>query len=428
MGFLEWIFGSKKEETVQERKDYEELSIDNVETILSKKFEEKFEPFKKDANKIYQDLQSATDSIQKSLNELNEANFTDQVDSELLQNVTAHRKSFVQKMEFMKKNLKIPMQPDFDSILVYSQSVSQTISETNQNTVNDYRFVDRLFEKEGERVINDFKVIGKLSDDLKNLIKNNRDSLLSIKNIQNNLNSVKEEMEILHRMEEELKSFEEDLSNLKSKHETEIKKKNELESGEGWTHFNEIKNEKNKVLDDISKIKSELIQNTSKIERLLRKLKNMVDKGTINVDNEKLLDKYVESFLDKVIEEKNIEDVNSILKTIQKNISEGKIDVKDDEIKNILENNVFGNILKKYETLESELKEYEKRINEHVEFKKRNDIEDDIKDFEKQMEVTNLEIEKIKKQIDKIKGSVDEKKIRLEKSLSELENKKIRLI
>jgi len=154
----------------------------------------------------------------------------------------------------------------------------------------------------------------------------------------------------------------------------------------------------------------------------------MVDKGTINVDNEKLLDKYVESFLDKVIEEKNIEDVNSILKTIQKNISEGKIDVKDDEIKNILENNVFGNILKKYETLESELKEYEKRINEHVEFKKRNDIEDDIKDFEKQMEVTNLEIEKIKKQIDKIKGSVDEKKIRLEKSLSELENKKIRLI
>jgi len=428
MGFLEWIFGSKKEETVQERKDYEELSIDNVETILSKKFEEKFEPFKKDANKIYQDLQSATDSIQKSLNELNEANFTDQVDSELLQNVTAHRKSFVQKMEFMKKNLKIPMQPDFDSILVYSQSVSQTISETNQNTVNDYRFVDRLFEKEGERVINDFKVIGKLSDDLKNLIKNNRDSLLSIKNIQNNLNSVKEEMEILHRMEEELKSFEEDLSNLKSKHETEIKKKNELESGEGWTHFNEIKNEKNKVLDDISKIKSELIQNTSKIERLLRKLKNMVDKGTINVDNEKLLDKYVESFLDKVIEEKNIEDLNSILKTIQKNISEGKIDVKDDEIKNILENNVFGNILKKYETLESELKEYEKRINEHVEFKKRNDIEDDIKDFEKQMEVTNLEIEKIKKQIDKIKGSVDEKKIRLEKSLSELENKKIRLI
>jgi chromosome segregation ATPase len=428
MGFLEWIFGRRKEETVQEKKDYEELNMDSVGALLSKKFEEKFEPFKKDANKIYQELQSATDNIEKSLNELAEAKFTDQVDPELLQNVTAHRKSFIQKMEFMRKHLKIQMQPDFDSILNYSQSISQTISETNQNTVNDYRFVDRLFEKEGEQVINDFKVIGKLSDDLKNLIKSDKDNLLSIKNMQNDFESVKKEICILHEMEENLEILDEKISNLKSEHEKENEEIKKLESGKDWSDLNELLEKKKRIMDEISKLKSELIQNISKIERPLRKLKNMVDKGSVDIDNEKLLEKYVDSFLGKVIEDKNSEEINSILKTIQKNISEGKIETKDDEVKNILENDVFGNILKKYSALENDQKELEERIDENIGLKRRNEMEDNIKDLEKQMEISNSEIEKIKKQIDKIKGSVDEKKILLEKSIGEVENKKIRLV
>ena len=435
VGLLEIIFGRKKEttteNTTEKKDDMELISIDDAEKILSKKFEEKFEPFKKDANKIYQELQSATTNIQRSLNKLAEAKFTEQVDPELIQNVTAHRKSFIQKMEIMKKSIEIPMQSNFDSILDYSQSISINISETNQNTVNDYRFVDRLFEKEGERTINDFKAIGKLSDDLKSLINNNKETLLSVRNVQNELKLVKEEMDVLYGMEEDLKILGIKFSNSKLEHEKEIENIKKIEGGKGWIGFNELLEKKKDVIDGISKLKSELIENTSKIERPLRKLKNMVDKGTVNVDDEKLLEKYANSFLATVMEEKNYEIVNSILKTVQKNISEGKIDLKNnetvDEINHILENNVFENILKKYVILENDLKRMEKTINEHDELKRRNDIDDRIKDLEKQMEISNLEIEKIKKQMEKIKNSVNEKKNVLEESLSGLDNKKIRL-
>ena len=277
-------------------------------------------------------------------------------------------------------------------------------------------------------MINDFKVIGKLSDDLKNLIKSDKDNLLSIKNMQNDFESVKKEICILHEMEENLEILDEKISNLKSEHEKENEEIKKLESGKDWSDLNELLEKKKRIMDEISKLKSELIQNISKIERPLRKLKNMVDKGSVDIDNEKLLEKYVDSFLGKVIEDKNSEEINSILKTIQKNISEGKIETKDDEVKNILENDVFGNILKKYSALENDQKELEERIDENIGLKRRNEMEDNIKDLEKQMEISNSEIEKIKKQIDKIKGSVDEKKILLEKSIGEVENKKIRLV
>ncbi len=434
MSFLEKIFGKKKEEAsedISEKKD-EILSIEDVGNYLSKKFDEKFEPFKETANKTYQEIQYAANDMQKSLTELAEARFTERVDPELLQNVVSHRTSFIRKMKIMIKQLKAPMQSDFDSIIAYGHSISLAIFETNQNTLNDYRFVDRLFEKEGGRTIESLKAIKKVSDNLKGLINSNTDDISSVRNAQNDLKLVKEETNVLYQMKKNLETFGTKLSELKSKNEKEREDAKKFESGKEWIHFTELLEKRKDTAEKISNLKSQILQNISGIERPLKKLKNLVDKEIIKVDDKKTLEKYVNSFLDSMIEERSSETVNSILKTVQENISEGKIDLKNREkelaeVKWILENNVFENFLKKYLLLEDDLKELEKNINKRDEVNIKNRIESEIKNLERQTETTSLEIEKVKKQIEKMENSINERKNSLEGSLSILANKKIKL-
>lgn len=434
MGILEIIFGKKKgehSENIPEKKE-EFLSIEDVDNYLSKKSDEMFEPFKKDANNIYEEIQSAADNLQKTLNELGRSEFIEKVDSELLHNVLSHRTSFIRKMEIMIKQLRKPMQLDFDSILDYSKSISLSVSETNDNTVNDYRFVDRLFEKKGEKTIDDFKVISKLSANLGSLVKNSTGSILSIRNAQSELKLVKEETDALSNMKENLETLDTNMSKLKSEHEKEKDRLNEFENGRDWISFTELLKRKKNIEDYIFNLKSETMKNISRIEKPLRKLKNLVKRGTVKVDEEEVLKKYADSFFITMMEDRNNEKINSVLGIVLKNISEGKIDLKDkekelEELRWILENDVFENILKKYATLEDDLKELEKNIKERNEPNIKNEIESRIRNLEKQVGIANLEIEKVKKRVEKVEKSVSERKISLEESLALLANKKIKL-
>lgn len=438
MSLWQKIFGRKKEEAsketsknISEKKD-EILSIENAESYLSKKFDEKLEPFKEAANKTYQEIQSAADDMQESLNKLAEAIFTERVDPELLQNVVSHRTSFIRKMKIMIKQLKAPMQLDFDSIIAYGHSINLAIFETNQNTLNDYRFVDRLFEKEGGRTIQSLKAIKKVSDNLKGLIKSDTDGISSIRNAQNDLKLVKEEMGALYQMKKNLETLDNKIAELKSKTEKEEEELKKFENGKEWIYFTELLEKRNNMEENISNLKSQIMQNISGIEKPLKKLKNLVDKEIVNVDDRKTLEKYVNSFLAAMIEERSSGTANSILKKLQENISEGKIDLKNREkeiaeIKWVLENNVFENFLKKYLLLEDELKELEKDVNKRDEANIKNRMENEIKDLERQIEITSSEIEKVKKQVDKMENSINERKGSLEKSLAVLADKKIEL-
>jgi phosphoenolpyruvate carboxylase len=131
-----------------------------------------------------------------------------------------------------------------------------------------------------------------------------------------------------------------------------------------------------------------------------------------------------------LIEEKNPETIRSILEMVQKNISEGKIMLKDKEkimieIKRILDNNLFENFLREYLLLTEELEKLEEYINAHEASSIKNKMENQIEDVERDVETTKLEMEKAKKQTEKMKNSIKERKITLEKTLTLLTKREI---
>ena len=429
MSFLERIFG-KKEETREQVFNKQVFSIEDAENFLSTNFDERFQTFKEDASKIYEEMQPVMVNMQKSLENLVRVDFKEQVDSELLQNVIAHKKSFVQKMEIMIEKIKKPMQSDLDSILEFNKYISSAISETNMKTVKDYHFLKILFEKEAQKTFENFKILSNKSDNFETLINSNKENLFSIRNAQKDLQSIKEETRNLNQIEGLLKTFNIKLSDLKSKHDSLKEDLKKFKDGKDWIHFNNLLEKKKIMEEKVSNLKSQIPQNTSQINKPLRKFKNLVDNGIVKIQNEKILKKYVESTLDALIEEKNPKTIRLILEMVQKNISEGKIELKDKEktmieINRILDDNLFENFLKKYLLLMEDLEKLEEDITAHRASNIKNKMESQIEDVKRDIEMIRLEIEKVKKQIEKTKNSIKERKITLEKTLTLLTNKKI---
>ena len=428
MSFLERIFG-KKEETTEQVLSKQIFSIEDVEKFLSTNFDGRFQTFKEDASKIYKEMQPVAVNMQKSLDDLVRVDFKERVDSQLLQNVIGHRKSFAHKMEVMIEKIKKPMQSDLDSILEFNESISSAISEANNKTVKDYHFLKILFEKEAQKTFENFKILSEKSNNFENLINSNRENLFSIRSAQSELQSIKEETRNLNQIKEHLKTLNAKLSDLKSEHDSLKEDLEKFKNGKDWLHFNELLEKKKIIEEKVSSLKSQILQDTSQINKPLRKFKNLVDKGVVKIEDKKI-PKYVASTLDALIEEKNPETIRSILEMVQKNISKGRIKLKDKEktiveIKRILDNNLFEDFLKKYILLTKDLEKLREDITTHTASSIKNKMENQIEDIERDIKMTSLEMKKIKKQTKKTKNSIKERKITLEKTLTLLTERKI---
>jgi hypothetical protein len=430
MGFFEMIFGEGKKEVVSETK-YDLLTIENVESIISKKSDEIFGPFISESNKLYGDIQSAIKNLRDNINTLSETKYTERVDTELLQNVVSHRASFIRKMEIMIRELKKDMKLDVDSIIAYNQAAKKIIHETNENTLNDYRYVDRLFEKEGEIVIKNFKDIGKISDSFESMIRKN-ENINIIKKTGNEIAKLKSDMVVFSQKNKELDDLEKYVSISKSNLEKVYSELRNFEEGSEWEELKKLLDKRNAIKNEISVVIAEINKNISKVEKSVRKFKNLVERGNEKIFDEKLLEKYVGSFFDTLINDGNSSNMNYILEATQKTMKDGKIEIKDmekeiDEINFILGNDVFGNLLKEYFKMKNALNEVEKNIIENHAQNKRSEIEDRIKDEKKSIEISIFEIEKTKKQKEKIEKSINENKDILEKSLKNILKKEIKL-
>ena len=428
MSFLEKLFG-KKEERVEEVPIKQSFNIEDAENFLSENFDENFQTFKRDANKIYKEMQPIVVNIQKNLKDLGKAEYKEKVDSQLLQNVIGHRKSFIQKMEVMLDKVKKPMETDLDSILDFNKSVVSAISDVNMKTVKDYHFLKVLFGREVQRTLENFKTLNKASDTLEKLVKENKENLFSIKNAQNELKSIKDEKKDLNQIEENLKNLDTKFSDFKSKHDTLTNDLKDINKSKDWDDLNQLSTRKEVTKKKISDLKSHMLQDTSRINKPLRKFKNLVDREVIKIKEENILEKSVDSILNTLIEEYP-KSMRSILVMVQKNISNGKIKVKDEEktiieIKHILENNLFENFVKKYMLLKKELEELETKITIHKSLSVKKKLENQLEGVKEQIETVNIEIEKLKKKREKTKESIKDRKIVLERTLSALTNQKI---
>jgi DNA repair exonuclease SbcCD ATPase subunit len=423
MRFLEILFGKKEEKEVAESIE-EVFDIEKATTFLKKKYNEKFKLLNDEVKTAYEEMQAVLGIFEESLCNLAKANFNESLDSVSLQMAISQKKSFINKMKIMISQLNKPFDLSLDSIIEYQRSSLLSVKETDEHTVKEFIMFEQVLN-ESKTVFKNFKSVFNATKNFSDIVSKKKESLDPINDAENELESLKKNIEYIQNEKKEIDEQNKGLMGLKKRLESEEENLKKLKESDEWNRFNLLIERKKELNSHISELRANISQNFSKIEKPLKKFQHSVKVDKEEIDNEKMLNRYLDSPVDALIETENFSFIKSILERVKHSISSDAIDLKDknkelSEIDWIINHNIFEELVTKHNSMIKEMKKLEKDIAEQDINKLKSEIENKIEQLNREIQAITTEIEINKKQTEKLEVSVQERKVSLERDLTNL--------
>lgn len=417
MGWIDRIFGKRGEpEEVK-------MKLKDVDGFLSDKMKKEFKPLRKDAEKEYANLQLAASDLQNNIKALGQAPYSTINDRMLIRKAVGSRKSFVNKMKNVVKQIQRPISDDMRSILSFHNEIAKTLNVTNAKTVKEYAFLKELFKKEANKVIDSFRQIVEIDKRLGNIVNEFADSNVQLVRARELVSEVlKLEEELKNERLKELENALKETKNRIKKIEEELKK---LLEGKEWKAFLEMQKNKEELEAKLRNKKSEFAQTIARIEKPLRKYKWSV--------KDKILDDYAEHSFESVLsKDSKGEAFMSAIIDMKKRIDEGEIDLKDNDkflavIDRMIKDNTMENILAEYSKLSEEMEKQEEKLALQEIPKKRADLEGQVDRLKRRAEETEAELKRTKEQREEMQSEKEDKIKELQKLLNEVAGERILL-
>jgi len=421
MSFLEKLFGKNGEKEVAEPIE-EVFDIETATTFIKKKYDENFQLLKDEFKANYKEVQMTLRNFKESLSNLEKANLNQSLDSVSLQMAISQKKSFINKMNIMISQLSKPLDLSLDSMIEYQRSSLLSVKEADERAVKEFIMFEQVFN-ESKTVFKNFRSVFNTTKNFSDLISKKGGVLNPINDAENELGSLKKNIECIQKEKKEIDEHNKKLIDLKKRLESEKENLKKLEESDEWNRFNRLIERKRELDSHISEVRTKIFQNFSKIEKALKKFQHLIEVGKEDIDDKKMLNRYMDSPVDALIETENFSFINSTLERVKRSISSNSIDLKDkskalSEIDWVINHKIFEELVTRHNSMIEEMKKLEKGITEQGINKLREEIESGIEELSREAQEINTEIEKNKKQIEKLEISVQERKINLERVLT----------
>lgn len=418
MSWLDEIFG-KKEKKFEETK----ILLTEVEGFLSNKIEKEFEPLKKSVKEEYENLQLATNNIQNQLKVLEAATYPERTYPFLISRSVSSRKRFIDKMNFLIKQVQKPIGEDINSILNFYNETDKLINNINLDTKKDYSSLKILFEKEGKEVMQSFRQMIEIESKLGNVVKELKESNLKFLKAKENVSEVIKLTEYLKRNEvNELSKKLKEIEEKNKKIEDELEK---LQQSDEWKTFLEMQRIKEEIKINMQNKKSEFMQYLPQLEIPLKKY-NWSAKN-------KVLDYYIQKLFEPILfEDSNGEIFKSAIRDIKIKLIEEEMKLKDsdkflDIINKMTEDNTIGKLIEEYLNLSEELKRQEEKIISQEIPKRKIKLENEIIVLKKEMEEIQDEEKIVEEQSKRMQTDKEQKLNELENLINSYSDKRILL-
>jgi hypothetical protein len=424
MGFLDWVFNKKEKDYIRNDAEEAKILLKDVETFVSNKIKKDFESLKEPIKEKYASLNLVSNIMKNQLKVLEEATYPEGTYTVLINKAVGNRKSFLEKMSFLIKQIQRPIGNDVKSILTFYEEIDKLINITNIETTKEYAFLKILFEKEGKEVVQSFRQIIEINNKISDILRGLKESNLKLLKI----NEVVLEVS---KLSEELKKNEVYELDKKSKEdEDRIKEiENELEKlhySDDWKAFLEMNRVKEELKLRIENKRSDFVNKISKLEVPLKKYKWLFEKGILNL--------YIEKSLESILrEDPKSEAFMSAVKDMKIKIIEGKMELKDSKkfmsfIEDIIENNTIGKVIEDYKSLSQELKNQEEKISSQEVSKRKIKLESEMKGLKKEIEDIKEDKKRAEERFKRIQANKEQKIKELEELLYYIFGKKVLLV
>jgi len=382
MGFLDRLFGRKKEEKMKEKQP-EELDLDSSKSMLQKRIDEKFKAFLPEIEKFHSELKSRNESFETTLENLRKAVPAQKVDEQILKIATTSRESFIRKMSEISASVKKEFQQDIDSFSQYYESVKNSIKETNMETVKEYVSLDVAFKKETNDVVDRMKEIKGGVDDFDKKLSKKTENIGYLKKLLGDVKLLEEKIAQKKNVENKIEELKKELEYIEKNKINSEKELEELGKGELWNSYIQLTKDKEAVESEIRKIIEEVVSVFASINRPFKKFAKLVEDDSVNFKNKDLLKRYLESPFDAFVQDINLDVVDSALELAEKMLADKKINIDNLEenlkiISQIKSSRILHNLSRKYNEKIGQREDLKGNIENHEFVRKKKKLQESI--------------------------------------------------
>ena len=401
---------------------------DEIEKILKDELSKEVRPLQINFENFHNEIMEKIRKFDNSLDKL--SNVTVSIPdpkTELL--VNTRKKDFILKMKNMIKTFKKEVGEKPEDIIDYYNSCTYSWNYANSVALKDFIQIKDFFKNEAKEVINNFKDIYKTLETIGNVISDKKNR---IEKIKESIKSYDDFKWLKKAVDNEEKKMEKIKTEIKELSENKKNKQIEIYNLQDSTEFKKLKElEKQKANLDYrqKEIASTIVEIFSSLDRPFKKSYRILSRE--NDPIAKTIKKFIESPFDALLS--NESELNKILDKIKNLLKEKKLSLKSSEkvvkkIDDLLQKNVLIDLVKQYRELSLKLNEIEKEMNSIDINSKREKISLEIKMINEKILSKSEELKNCSKRLEEFQSLIEMMKEELQKSLTSILDKKIKIV
>ena len=422
LNFLKKIFKNEEE---QEARRATEISLQSLEEWLNEKskplMEEVQQRIEEILMKVDEELQRARINVEVLENaKLQNPN----IPFKAKQYMEGNRKAYIRSANSFLGHMEINNKNYF-YLLDFCRLFDELINDLNKGTLRSYTILQEFFANETNKIAQNLKNFDMIFAELKSTL--NSKSVVSVNNSREKTKNLEIKTKQKINLSVDLKNTEASIkldNGEKDAIMAEIEKFNQSDEHNNFLKLNEDKkNKANAFYSD----ENQILQSFSVLERPLRKYSHVA------FEHEETVLDYLKQPIQTLVNDKGLA-ILEVLKNLEKLLQENKLQVDDrkkeksiEEIKK-LSNEFLEQFLKKYFSFRAEIEEIDNKI-------KASGVSERFRNFNKQLEEINFNIEKnseefsrLKNEFVKIQNSITNLKDEIESSVKEMFNDYIKVV
>ena len=426
---FERIFGKiKKEPEKATASETSKINFRELARLLDERSEEFSRPIIKKSEEIRSEIQNSLSSLKKNLEILEKTKYPEDIDPRIESIVSGNRTSLISRLQSMTSSFNLPTKIDINTLPEFYERCIEIFNETSNKSVRNFKIVKRVFDREASVILQDLKNLDKQFAELRKMISDFENSSLSI--IKNDFEDFLKRYKMISEMENEIIALQKKTKELKEEEESVTKELDKLTNSKEFIEFSTLIDTEKKIEGDIKGLNFEIIQTLSPIEKSFKKFKRITSDSKLV----KMTDFYLNSPLDALLPNNNLENTRMILNEIRKMIESGEVELdqkKKEKTLEIIKDISHGKVLEKsienLKKLKKDKEIVETRLDKIKVLDKKNEIEKALSDLKLEIIKNEETVANRKERINKFKKDNEGKKRKLEAMLENIVGKKIEI-
>lgn len=416
LNFLKKLFA--KEEIEEET-----IELDKLGIWLDQKTKPIFDSLNIKINGIIEKINNEKEKVKKNLEILKNAKLQNPKIPERVKTIMeGNRASFIKKTSFFFNNIDFEYN-NHNEILEKCNTTKNEIDSFEKGTARSYQILNEFFAREAEHIASNIKNIENYSNEIKNLIKNSKIS--NIEKIKNGIADIQNKIKLKENLTNNLKNGKNNLENNKNKLLETENKINAIKSGQDYTHYKNLLEEKNNAEAKLNDIENILFHDFSVLEKALKKY------AKIAFENEKLILEYLNNPIITLIKDNEFK-IIKILDSLKNAMERNELELDEKKKVKAIEkiNELDGVYLSK---IKDDFRNTKKRLND-VKYETENNnskknldsLNDELKNINQNIENLNNNIADASNELEKI--NIEKSKEDLQDEINDVANAKITVL